>query len=131
MRGAIFQCLDSVKTIRSMHSHRRISGAAGGFDAALAGAGFVLSGIAATVPKALALIEATEVEAAVLDANLRGHSAEPVAQTLRHAKIPFVVISGYDRAHLTGPLLDASHLAKPFQPEALVRAVRTLVKAPG
>jgi len=39
---------------------------------------------------------------------------------------PFVVISGYGRAHLTGPLLAAPHVPKPFQPEALVRAVRAL-----
>jgi hypothetical protein len=41
----------------------------------------------------------------------------------------FVVISRYGKAHLTGPLLAAPHLPKPFQPEALVRAVRALAHA--
>jgi DNA-binding response OmpR family regulator len=100
-------------------------------EAVLAGAGFVVAGLAATVPKALALITAGEFEAAVLDANLRGQSAEPVAQALRQAEIPFLIISGYSKSHLIGPLLNAPHLPKPFQPEALVRAVKELTTAPG
>jgi DNA-binding response OmpR family regulator len=100
-------------------------------EAALADAGFAIVGLAPTVSKALALIAEAELEAVVLDANLRGHSAEPVALVLREAGIPFIVLTGYGKAHLTGPLLDAPRLAKPFHPETLVRTVRDVARIPG
>ena len=99
-------------------------------EAVLAGAGFAIAGVVPTVSKALALIAERKFDAAVLDANLRGHSAQPVAQALSHAGIPFLVLSGYGKAHLTGLLLEAPHFSKPFQPEALVRAVRALIGGP-
>jgi DNA-binding response OmpR family regulator len=102
-----------------------------GIEAVLASAGFAIGGVAATVTKAVALIEAREFDAAVLDANLRGRSSEPVARALRQAGTPFLVISGYGKARITGPLLDAPHVSKPFSPEALVRAVRALINAGG
>jgi DNA-binding response OmpR family regulator len=98
-------------------------------EAVLASAGFAIAGVAATVSKAVALIEAREFDAALLDANLRGRSSEPVARALHQAGTPFLVITGYGRAHLTGPLLDAPHVFKPFSPEALVRAVHALIDA--
>jgi DNA-binding response OmpR family regulator len=95
-------------------------------EAVLAGAGFAIAGVAPTVSKALAMIAEREFEAAVLDANLRGHSAAPVANALRQFGTPFLVLSGYSKAHLAEPLLDAPHLPKPFQPGALVRALNAL-----
>jgi DNA-binding response OmpR family regulator len=98
-------------------------------EAVLTAAGFAIAGVAPSVAKALALIAERQFDTAILDASLRGHSAEPVAQTLRHSGTPFLVLSGYSHAHLTGALLDVPHLTKPIRPEALVRAIRALTES--
>jgi DNA-binding response OmpR family regulator len=58
-------------------------------------AGCKVGGIAATVQEAEELIDTKGWDAVVLDANLNGSSAEPVAERLRERDIPFVVLSGY------------------------------------
>ena len=94
--------------------------------AIVAGAGWDVVGPAATVQKALKSIEDKGCDAAILDANLGGESAEPVADTLRLRGIPFIVLSGYANDQLQGPLLNAPFLAKPYNPGALVALVRSL-----
>jgi DNA-binding response OmpR family regulator len=48
-----------------------------------------------TVFDALTLLKSTDVEAAVLDINLRGERVYPVADVLIQRKVPFVFASGY------------------------------------
>ena len=94
--------------------------------ATIADAGWDVVGPAGSIPKALSLIQEQGCEAAILDANLGGESAAPVAETLKARGIPFIVLSGYNNEQLTGLLSDAPFLAKPYDPDDLVALVRSL-----
>lgn len=65
-------------------------------------------------------------DAVILDANLRGHSTASIARQLRQRQIPFVVISGYDRAEIQSELASATYIRKPFQPSELLGAIARL-----
>jgi DNA-binding response OmpR family regulator len=96
--------------------------------AILTGAGYRIAGVAGTVPTALRLARTGKFDAAVVDANLRGESAEAIAAALAEARTPFLVLSGYGRSHIKGALCEAPLLGKPFSGETLVRAVEALHK---
>jgi CheY-like chemotaxis protein len=57
--------------------------------------GVQIVGPAGTVSDALALINSHEIQAAVLDINLRNERVYPVAEMLTQKQIPFVFASGY------------------------------------
>jgi CheY-like chemotaxis protein len=90
-------------------------------------AGFEIAGSVGSLEKALATLEACPCDVAVLDVNLRGRSTEPVAAALRRRGTPFVVVSGYGRAQLSGQFGDAPLLSKPFQSDDLIRAIRQIL----
>jgi DNA-binding response OmpR family regulator len=95
-------------------------------EQALADAGIEVLGKPGSIGKALRLIEETSCDVAVLDANLGGASAEPVADALHSRGIPFLVISGYASEQRSGRLAAAPFLRKPFTPQRLVELVRAL-----
>ena len=97
---------------------------------ALAAACCEIVGTVGSTAEALALLEEHGCDAAVLDANLKGTSAEPVAKWLRDRGIPFLVLSGYVASQLVGELARAPFMAKPFDAAELVRAVKSLRDAP-
>lgn len=76
-----------------------------------------------SLDKAEELVGKAGFGAAILDANLRGHSTNAIARQLRQRQIPFVVISGYDRAELQSELARAPFIRKPFQPSELLDAI--------
>jgi CheY-like chemotaxis protein len=57
--------------------------------------GVKVIGPAATLGDAIALVEANEIEGAVLDINIRGERVYPVADLLIERQVPFVFTSGY------------------------------------
>jgi CheY-like chemotaxis protein len=66
------------------------------------------------------------LDAALLDVNLHGRSAIPVADALAARGVPFVFCTGYDaRLPRHG---DAPRLAKPFQTRELRRAILALAQ---
>jgi DNA-binding LytR/AlgR family response regulator len=83
-------------------------------------AGCEVVGMAGTVRRALGLIDRESCDIAVLDANLNGESAEPIAAALRLRGAPFLVISGYAGRQLSGALTEAPFMAKPYSAERLV-----------
>src|SRR5690242_3333121 len=92
----------------------------------LARAGF--SGIehAATEDEALRCISAISWDAAVVDANLDGRSIDKIADALCARRVPFVVVTGYNRKSLPERLSGITVVEKPFRPKALVDAVSSL-----
>lgn len=84
---------------------------------------------AATIEQALAFASGDHVDAVVLDANLAGRSAEPVAQFLLERNVPFVGISGYSRDQRPPSFANAPFLSKPFRPSLLISALSDLVAA--
>ena len=63
--------------------------------AALEGVGAEVVGSAGTAKEALSLIDDTSLDAALLDANLRGHPVDEIAAALAARNIPFLFVTGY------------------------------------
>lgn len=83
--------------------------------AILEGLGCTPVGPAGGVEEALALLDKEPADLAMIDENLAGTSAAPVAASLKRRGIPYVIISGYRRALSKDPVVrDAPRLGKPF-----------------
>jgi PAS domain S-box-containing protein len=76
---------------------------------------------------ALEIIERESVDAAVLDANLGGESAAPIAKRLRTLAIPFVVATGYAQVPDFGAADETLVLTKPIAAQDLRGALRALL----
>lgn len=96
---------------------------------ALTQAGFEVAEIRTTVAEALASIARTRFDIAVLDANLHGESAEPVAAALAERGIPFLGLSGYLPGQQPPSFGGAPFLEKPFRADDLIAQLRFLTKA--
>jgi CheY-like chemotaxis protein len=81
---------------------------------------------AATVDKALALIDAQVFDAAMLDINLNGNPSHPVADALIARGVPFVYVTGNTGGKSGGVLRDQPVLKKPFKYEELVEVLTRL-----
>ena len=90
-------------------------------------AGFQIAGVAGKLEKALALIESGACDVAIVDANLAGVSASPVAIALAARGIPFIVMSGYSPEQLQAVFPDALVMQKPCRPELLIDTLNTLL----
>lgn len=77
--------------------------------------GCTIVGPAADIAKALALIATEAIDGAVLDLNLAGHAAYPVADELARRGIPFIFVSGYGDQELRGDYNNRPRLTKPFR----------------
>jgi two-component SAPR family response regulator len=87
-------------------------------------------GPAPTVEWALALIYGDKPDLALLDVNLKGLRATPVAAALSRRGVPFVLITGYGEAQLSEPELRAApRLDKPINSRDLKRAVARVLEA--
>jgi CheY-like chemotaxis protein len=65
----------------------------------LIGFGCRIAGIASSNPQALAILDSTAVDVAVLDINLgTGETSYPTADALASRSVPFVLLSGYSSA---------------------------------
>ncbi len=94
--------------------------------------GHEVVGVASSVDDALAKIEeiAPAPDVVMLDANLRGLSAAPVAESLRGRAIPFVICSGYGDEILQSVGTDEPRLAKPFGKSQLEQEIAKLTASP-
>ena len=91
---------------------------------ALETAGSIVVGPAPSVDKALQTIDSEpHIDAAVLDVNLRGALAYPVADMLVARKIPFVFTSGYEDAGLRSRYPGAKNCPKPYLFQAIEEAL--------
>jgi DNA-binding response OmpR family regulator len=85
-------------------------------------------GPAETVERAITLIDEGQPEAAVLDLNLNGESALPVAAALNSRGVPFVVATGYSKTRSQArELIGAPWLAKPVDHSRLLRELTRLL----
>jgi DNA-binding NtrC family response regulator len=92
--------------------------------------GCAVVGPAATVARALALLDGERLDAAILDVNLDGQTAIPVAAALNEQGIPFLLATGYGAAQASEPeLKDAPRVDKPVSHDRLVRTLARIMKA--
>lgn len=97
-------------------------------EAQLTSAGWEVVGPAGTIDEALTLIGATRLDAALVDANVRGRPVGEIAEALRDRNVPFVFASGYGRSALPQGFREARLLSKPFSTDDLLRTVKDLVR---
>jgi DNA-binding NarL/FixJ family response regulator len=83
-------------------------------------------GPAPTAARALALLDEGLPDAAILDVNLNGQTAMPVAEALSEQGVPFLLATGYSQS-LQPALKDAPRLDKPVDHDQLVRVLAGLL----
>ena len=88
--------------------------------------GATVVGPAFTVTKAMLLAKNGELDAAVLDVNVRDEHIEPVADVLRDRLVPLVFATGYGHLRVpqagNSPILDKPYTQDKLQ-SALIRAM--------
>jgi len=89
----------------------------------LADLGHTLAGEAGRIEDALTLAEQSEFDVAILDVNLNGQPISPVVEILVKRGLPFVFATGYGRRGVPEPYRETPTLQKPFQADALARAI--------
>jgi DNA-binding response OmpR family regulator len=94
--------------------------------AALVRMGHEVVGPAGSIRIALKILSETKCDATILDINLAGTSAEPIAEDLRKRGIPFLVVSGYATDQRSGALAEAPFLAKPYDTAKLADMINVL-----
>ena len=81
-------------------------------------------GPVASVHGALDLSEHSgRLDLAVLDINLHGEAAYPVAESLQSKGIPFVFTTGYDNASISRKFAHVMLLEKPIDPDRIALAL--------
>lgn len=98
----------------------------------LTSVGYDVVGPAPNTKKALKLIAAEVVDAALLDVNLGGERIDSVAQALAEADVPFAFCTGYSCTSALPPgFHDRRVLKKPFHAEELLKVVDELACVAG
>jgi CheY-like chemotaxis protein len=87
---------------------------------ALQGLGATVLGPVATLEEAERLVAEGRFDCAVLDMNLRGEMAFPIADRLEAEGIPFVVASGYNSASLPDRFSAVPRVEKPYDSAQVV-----------
>jgi CheY-like chemotaxis protein len=87
--------------------------------------GFAVAAEASKVHEALAAVDSTAFDVAILDVNLSGETTGPVAEALAARGTPFVFATGYGEHGLPDQFRDRPLLKKPFQIESLRRMLET------
>jgi CheY-like chemotaxis protein len=86
--------------------------------------GCVVLDTAPTVKRALDAVGCQQADVAVLDMNLQGERATPVAEALQEQGVPFVLVTGYGSERLPERALqDAPCLHKPVDGHQLASAI--------
>ena len=81
--------------------------------------------------RALALADASALDAALLDVNLHGQTSEKVAIILAGRRIPFAFVTAYSSALKDGVFANRPIARKPFQREDIQNIIRGLVPGTG
>ena len=98
--------------------------------AGLAALGAVVVGPAPTVAEALALVaREPDIDAAVLDVNLRGETVYPVADAMAARGMPFVLSTGYADDVIEPRFRQAPHCEKPVDMRAVGRALAAAMRS--
>lgn len=88
---------------------------------------FETLGPVSTVREALALIETTPPDAAILDVRLADGDSYAIAERLSAKRVPFAFASGQDASAIDARFKDAPLLAKPFDLEQVRKVLAAMV----
>ncbi len=85
---------------------------------------------ASEVSKALAALEASVLDFAVLDFELGAETSEPIAEAVQARNIPFLYLSGYsEHDEHFGRWREIRVLAKPLSAARIARGIEDVLKA--
>ncbi len=85
-------------------------------------------GPVATLEEAEQAVREGEFDCAVLDMNLRGDAAFPLADRLEEAGVPFLIATGYNSAALPDRLQKKPRVEKPFDVAQVIAAIPGLMR---
>jgi DNA-binding response OmpR family regulator len=95
-------------------------------------AGYRVLGPVTSIVEALRVARENGVDAAILDINLQGQPVFPLADALAANNIPFIVLTGHERAMLPERYRDRPFIQKPYRVEELLTALKALfLETPG
>ncbi len=94
---------------------------------ALREAGAQVVGPVGSLTEAQAAVDERAFDCAVLDMNLRGDAAFPIADRLGEEGIPFVIATGYNSIALPDRFRDVPRVEKPFDTRQVVEAIPALM----
>ena len=100
-------------------------------EEALQNLGCVVVGPVAKLDAALRMADSEDLDAAILDVNIRGGPVFPVAERLRARGIPFALASGYGDWALPEAFRNQPRLTKPFTEQELGAQVLSLHRRQG
>lgn len=86
-------------------------------------------GPAPTVRRAMALLETSRPDLALLDVNLGDESVFPLADGLSERGVPFVFVSGYENSMIPENYRSVPCLTKPLSMADLVRCLGATLKS--
>jgi CheY-like chemotaxis protein len=86
-------------------------------------------GSASRLSDALVLARETQADVALLDINLGGVLAYPVADVLHQRGVPIVFTTGYGSAGVSERFRDCPILDKPFDQPSLEKAIHTILSS--
>lgn len=86
---------------------------------------------ASSVEEALHMLAQRTPDAAVLDVNLAGETAYPIARQLAAAEVPFVFATGYGAGGIHQDWAGRPVLQKPFRCDMLASALASALEAEG
>ena len=89
---------------------------------------FEVLGPATSVRQAFAILGQANCDAAALDVNLGRETAAPVAEHLRKAGVPFVVLSGYSKDQYPAAFAGAACLSKPVNVDELIVLLKKMTQ---
>ena len=92
----------------------------------ITGAGGTSIGPVTSVADALKEIESRIIDLVILDAKLVDGSGADLAVCLDDRRVPYVVVSGYDKVNLPDGLRRAPFIAKPISVPVLLEAIEGL-----
>lgn len=97
----------------------------------LADLGCAVAAVVTNVADALAFIDAhaLEFDAAILDVNLGGETAYPVAAALSERQVPFAFATGYGQNGVLREYAGVPVVAKPFDEHVLQGVIEKLVRS--
>lgn len=90
-------------------------------------AGFTIAGVTGNLQTALSLVESGICDAAILDANLNGVSATPIAVALVARGLPVLVLSGYAPDQQHEALRAGRWLQKPADPVHVIKVLNQIL----
>ena len=85
--------------------------------------GYTVAAEAARIDEALEAAKTADFDVAILDVNLNGQTIAPVAEVLAARGTPFVFATGYGARGVPEPYRTTPTLQKPFQADALAKAI--------